>query len=585
VADLVTRTGRRRGYGAGIDRSIIGTGDEVSEPPTLGFSDGPSRDGVLRVDLPTLVRTRVLIQAESGGGKSYLLRYLLEQTAGSLPQVVFDLEGEFSTLREPLPDGERLPYLLVSATEGEGDVPADPERAAGLCRAVTDARASVILDLYDLDEKDQRLFTRLFVEELLSLPRQAWEPRLVVIDEADRLAPEGGSSEATATLASLSKRSRKRLLGAVFAVQRLSDLDKGVAGGLKNRFVGMTTLDTDVLRAGNSLGFDKRKRQTLMELEPGTFYCHGPALPAPGVVLARAGRVLTPHGEAAEAAARRPSPPPPPDSLKEVIVRVKDLAAEPEPPAGDPEVLRRRVESLTREVGALRRERLRPRRRAARGGPSSRDRGGGGDHPPPPPHPRARGARRDRADPAPAREPGTRSRAAGGPADPPLPGTRPSMLGALFGAERASLPGLARANLAVLAGHRSPRSYSFRRHHAALLDERLAAHEGGLVVLTPRGREVAGRLPAELTRPLTLGRLHEAWLAKLPELASILKALISAHPNDLSRRGLAERAGYAGPTSEQFKKELDEASSLGPADPRRDGRIGASDLLFPKGLK
>ena len=37
----------------------------------------------LQIDLPELLATRMLIQAASGGGKSYALRRLLEQTQAS----------------------------------------------------------------------------------------------------------------------------------------------------------------------------------------------------------------------------------------------------------------------------------------------------------------------------------------------------------------------------------------------------------------------------------------------------------------------------------------------------------------------
>lgn len=331
--------------------------------PTLDFSGRPAGPGVLPVDMNALMRSRALIQADSGGGKSYLLRSMLEQTASLMVQTVFDVEGEFSSLREPHPDGTRLPYLIVSATEGEGDVPADPAMAAPLCRAVSEARASVILDLYDLDEAEKRVFVRNYLTELLGLPRSLREPRLVVLDEAERLAPQTGSSEATSALSALSTQGRKRRLLPVFAIHRLSDFDNAVAGGLRNRFFGMQTLDTDALRAGNSLGFDKKRRQTLMELEPLTFYCHGPAFPTRQVVLARAGEILTPHGEEADKLAANPSPPPP-ETLGDLLARLAEMS--PEPPAAgaseEPEDLQRRIDELRDELARARRTGPDPKR-------------------------------------------------------------------------------------------------------------------------------------------------------------------------------------------------------------------------------
>ena len=48
----------------------------------------------LELDLPTLVDTRLLIQANSGGGKSWLLRLIAERAG--IQTIVLDNEGEFA---------------------------------------------------------------------------------------------------------------------------------------------------------------------------------------------------------------------------------------------------------------------------------------------------------------------------------------------------------------------------------------------------------------------------------------------------------------------------------------------------------
>lgn len=68
------------------------------------------------------------------------MRYLLEQTYGRIPQLVFDPEGEFASLRE------QYAYLLAGV---DGDVPARPELAAPLCCRLVDLGASAVLDLYE----------------------------------------------------------------------------------------------------------------------------------------------------------------------------------------------------------------------------------------------------------------------------------------------------------------------------------------------------------------------------------------------------------------------------------------------------
>src|ERR1700687_3959355 len=79
--------------------------------------------GKLELDLPTLVDTRLLIQANSGGGKSWLLRLIAERAG--IQTIVLDNEGEFASLREA------VDVLLVGAG---GQLPANPRHAALLAR-------------------------------------------------------------------------------------------------------------------------------------------------------------------------------------------------------------------------------------------------------------------------------------------------------------------------------------------------------------------------------------------------------------------------------------------------------------------
>ncbi len=57
-----------------------------------------SSGGPVRIDMEELLATRLLVQGNSGSGKSHLLRRLLEESAGMVQQVVIDPEGDFVTL-------------------------------------------------------------------------------------------------------------------------------------------------------------------------------------------------------------------------------------------------------------------------------------------------------------------------------------------------------------------------------------------------------------------------------------------------------------------------------------------------------
>ena len=75
--------------------------------------------GELECDLSALVDTRLFIQANSGGGKSWLLRLIAEPAV--MQTIVLDSEGEFASLREA------VDMLLVGAS---GELPANPRHAA-----------------------------------------------------------------------------------------------------------------------------------------------------------------------------------------------------------------------------------------------------------------------------------------------------------------------------------------------------------------------------------------------------------------------------------------------------------------------
>lgn len=86
---------------------------------TLSFGAAAGRDaGSLAVDLDRLPKSRMLVQAASGGGKSYLARALLEGTAGWVQQFVLDPRGRVRDAPGEVPVRAR-----ASAGE-EGDVPA-----------------------------------------------------------------------------------------------------------------------------------------------------------------------------------------------------------------------------------------------------------------------------------------------------------------------------------------------------------------------------------------------------------------------------------------------------------------------------
>jgi hypothetical protein len=296
----------------------------------------------LELDLPKLVDTRLLIQANSGGGKSWLLRLIAERAG--IQTIVLDNEGEFASLREA------VDVLLVGA---DGELPANPRHAALLARRLLEYKVSAVIDLYELKLSDRRRFVKLFLESLIHLPRHLWRPTLVILDEAHIYCPERGSGEAESTEAviSLMSQGRKRGFAGIIATQRLSKLHKDAAAEANNVIIGRTWLDADQVRAGDALGLSKADRIKLRDLGQGEFYAFGPAFVQPGIVHLRSDQVRTTHPRPGER--HLLSAPAPSHAIRGVLAKFADLPLEAEEEIRDLNESRRRIVELERRIKTL----------------------------------------------------------------------------------------------------------------------------------------------------------------------------------------------------------------------------------------
>lgn len=257
----------------------------------LGIKDGGEP---MTADLAKLVDTRVLVQANSGGGKSWMLRLLAEQAAPHVQVIIIDPEGEFSTLRS------KFDMLLVSASGGE--IPASLKTAKAIAHKLTELRVSAVIDLSEMALPLRRQYVRDFCTALVAVKRAHWHELLVMLDEAHQFCPERSAGEACSTDAVIALMSlgRKRGFCGVLATQRLSKLHKDAAAECNNIFIGRTGLDVDQKRAGDLLGLDKTGRTALRSLPPGEFFAFGPALAAAGVTQFKSAEVVTQHPSAGD---------------------------------------------------------------------------------------------------------------------------------------------------------------------------------------------------------------------------------------------------------------------------------------------
>ena len=224
------------------------------------------------VDLEELLATRLLVQGNSGSGKSHLLRRLLEQSAGLVQQVVIDPEGDYVTL------AARYGHVVLDAVKCEHELATIAER-------VRRHRISVVLDLEGLEIDGQLRCAATFLNALFDADRECWYPALVVVDEAQLFAPSAAADASEdarrlslAAMTNLMCRGRKRGLAGVIATQRLAKLAKNVAAEASNFLMGRTFLDIDMARAADLLGMERRQAEAFRDLPCGSFIGLGPAV-------------------------------------------------------------------------------------------------------------------------------------------------------------------------------------------------------------------------------------------------------------------------------------------------------------------
>ncbi|WP_196259907.1 ATP-binding protein [Pelagibacterium limicola] len=240
---------------------------------TVEIDMGTTRAGATApLDLEELLATRLLVQGNSGSGKSHLLRRLLEQSAKWVQQCVIDPEGDFVTLVD------QFGHVVVEADRSETEL----TRIAGRVRQ---HRVSAVLSLEGLDTEAQMRAAAAFLGGLFDAEREFWYPMLVVVDEAQLFAPAAAgevSDDARklslGAMTNLMCRGRKRGLAGVIATQRLAKLAKNVAAEASNFLMGRTFLDIDMARAGDLLGMDRRATEMFRDLARGQFVALGPAL-------------------------------------------------------------------------------------------------------------------------------------------------------------------------------------------------------------------------------------------------------------------------------------------------------------------
>lgn len=305
---------------------------------------GKSGSANVEIDLRILLLTRLLIQANSGGGKSWVLRRLIEQLYGKVQCIVIDIAGEFSSLREK--------FDFVLAGEG-GETPVDVRSAALIATKLLELRANAVCDLYSLKPQDRHVWMKNFLGAVMNAPKKLWHPVVFAIDEAHKFMPEKGEGESAAKEEMLSLCSDGRKYGycSILATQRLAKLDKSGAAEMLNVLIGPTFLDVDLERAHKALGIVRSEWKAfdaeMKSNEPGNFYALGRAI-SKTRILVKVGDVKTTHPEPGES--QYISAPPPSVKIRSLLPQLADLPKLAEAKAKTEQELRAELSQVRREL-------------------------------------------------------------------------------------------------------------------------------------------------------------------------------------------------------------------------------------------
>lgn len=284
----------------------------------------------VELDLFRFIQTRGMIQASSGGGKSWLVRVIAEKTlAHEIPVWIIDPEGEYTTLREK--------FDVVIFGSVDADLPLDESTLLVALPELFGKGIPLVFDLSEVSLEEKQRVAAQVCNFLLSVSKADQKPLLVACDEAQILAPEREITPSGKALSDIASRGRKRALGLLVATQRLSALNKNLTTQLQNRFVGFCREDIEVARAAELIG--KKNAALLPDFEPGDFFAVGGALNFRHAVRFHSAKVETTHPDAAlEDFSNHPSPVASTQLseliavLREKLTAEAEKAAEAEPP-------------------------------------------------------------------------------------------------------------------------------------------------------------------------------------------------------------------------------------------------------------
>ncbi len=208
---------------------------------------------------------RGCVIGQSGSGKSYLVGVISEELCkNNLPFVIIDTEGEYRNLKS------RFDAIWVSSDKA-ADLNFEINYSSLLKKSIDDS-IPIIFDVSD--ESDSFSLVSKILNKLYELETEIHKPYLVIVEEADKFAPQIVRSREMNIIEELSVRGRKRGIGLLIATQRPANVSKNVLSQCSYGFIGRMTIQNDI-NAIDILLEDEENKKILTRLNVGEFVSFG----------------------------------------------------------------------------------------------------------------------------------------------------------------------------------------------------------------------------------------------------------------------------------------------------------------------
>ena len=216
------------------------------------------------LDAQTVMTGRGCAIGQSGSGKSFLAGVIAEELCESrMPFCVIDTEGEYSSLKGK--------FSVIVVGGERADLGLDIN-FSGLFSSSIANDIPIILDISDAVDKQAVAYSAL--SALYQVEDRLRKPYLILIEEADKFAPQAAGSAKTNIIEEISVRGRKRGMGLFITTQRPANISKNVLSQCSYGFVGKLTIEND-LNALRILFGRKEKLTEVTKLKTGEFMAFG----------------------------------------------------------------------------------------------------------------------------------------------------------------------------------------------------------------------------------------------------------------------------------------------------------------------